>query len=301
MKKFTYIAFLTAAAIALCGCQSRDTRPTRARRTDSVYNPLITTVQTAKVPEEEIAPTETGAEESVSAQKETEEAFEETSETGETLETFETSEELDTYYIDEYAAYSLTKAERAFTKDSIFVGDSICRGFAEYKVVRQNNVFARGSLAARSFFDYTMYYGDEEIDFETVLARTQPKYIFFSMGMNDINLTDEATFCENYRVLVELALEKSDAEIFVCAITPVNCDFSSSYYIDCYNLALEQYLAENYPERVHFVDFAKHLKDSEGNLKDCFNGGDGIHLSPYSYYVALWEMHRTMKAEGILG
>lgn len=295
MRRFTYIAFLAAAAIALSGCQSRDAGVVRASKTESIYNPLITTVQTADVPEEEIAPTETNAEESVSAQKETEEALEETAETA------ETSEELDTFYIDEYAAYSLTKAERAFTKDSIFVGDSICRGFAEYKVVRQNSVFARGSLAARSFFDYAMYYGDEEIDFETVLARTEPKYIFFSMGMNDINLTDEETFCENYRVLVELALEKSDAEIFVCAITPVNCDFSSSYHIDCYNLALEQYLAENYPERVHFVDFAKHLKDSEGNLKDCFNGGDGIHLSPYSYYVALWEMHRTMKAEGILG
>ena len=156
-------------------------------------------------------------------------------------------------------------------------------------------------LPQREYEVQRQEYGDEEVDFVTVLERKQPKYVFLSMGMNDINLTDEETYCENYRRIIETALDNSDAAVFVSAITPINAEFSTNYRIDCFNVKMEQYISENFSERVYYVDFAKHLKDADGNLKDCFNGGDGIHLAPYAYYVALWEMNRTMSAEGLCG
>lgn len=225
----------------------------------------------------------------------------------ETMETEEAAEEeyilegLDSFYIDEYGAYKLTNAERAFINDSVFVGDSICSGFSVYNTVYSENVYARGSLAAWSFFDYNFYYGDEELDYVTVLELTQPKYAFLSMGMNDLNLYDEEAYCEHYRTIIDTTLQFSDAEIYVCAITPIAADsnFTTNYRIDCFNVTIKDYINDNYPERVHFLDFAKHLKDSDDSLKDCFNGGDGIHLQPYAYYVALWEMNRTLIDDGV--
>lgn len=239
-------------------------------------------------------------------------APEETSETAESAETSapeiaetaepeEPPEGLDTFYIDEYGAYKLTRAEREFANESVFVGDSICSGFSVYNTVYPKNVLARGSLAAWSFFDYKFYVGDKEVDYPTALALTKPKYAFLSMGMNDINMFDEEEYCENYRAVIDATLAASDAEVYVCAISPIVAEskFTTNYRIDCFNVALKSFIEENYSERVHFLDFAMHLKDSDDSLKECFDGGDGIHLSPYAYYVALWEMNRSMIADGV--
>lgn len=300
MRKYTYIAALLAASLLLCSCASDENvngdnsfaqgfihhagGESASAETQDVQ-PEAVSQETAAADAESALPAESIAAESV-----------ESAQTAESAET----EELGTFYSEQFAAYKLTDEERGFIDSSVFVGDSICRGFSEYRVVSKKCVYARGSLAARSFFDYTMYMGDEEVDFATVLERRKPQFVFLSMGMNDINLTDEETFCENYRTVIDAALQEDGTQVYVCAITPINSTFSSNYHIDCYNLKLQAFIGENYAGRVHFVDFAKHLKDADGNLKDCFNGGDGIHLAPYAYYVALWEMNRTLTADGMI-
>ncbi len=231
--------------------------------------------------------------------------FEESAETA--VESYETPEAadtlidegLDTFYSEKFAAYAISSEDRKFTEKSIFVGDSICRGFAEYKVVHSENVYARGSVASRNFFDFDFFIGDEETDFVSVLDYAKPEFVFFSMGMNDVNLVDEDTYCENYRKVIDLTLENSDADVYVSAITPINSEFCTNYRIDCFNLKMQDYIENNFEERVHFVDFGKHLKDSDGKLREVFSGGDGIHLAPYAYYVALWEINRTLKADGL--
>lgn len=304
MKKFTYIVSALLIGLTLCACASSEAverQPDYTSDAESIpltpeqeETPVVTASSTAEV---------TIAEATTSAlPRDTAEApdpAEQTPLSAETAETTEPPEELDTFYSDSFAAYSLTPQERSFTKDSIFVGDSICRGFSVYKTVHKENVFARGSLAARSLFDYELYYGDEELTYVEVLHRTDPKFVFLSMGMNDVNITDEETFCENYKAIIDTTLENSSAAVYVCAITPVNNSFTSNYVINCFNLAIRDYIEENYPERVYYVDFAKHLKDEAGRLRECFDGGDGIHLSPYAYYVALWEMNRTTVADGL--
>ncbi len=326
MKKFTYILALCAALALVAGCASNDVRniqyyqivrnneqkaedlakPEQTEATAAVEEPLseesaLLPTESAEPAANEAAPE--SAEQTEFAQEEVPaeqtQAAQEEAPTEQQSDAQPAPEELDDYYSEKYAAYKLSDEERAFTKDSIFVGDSICRGFSEYKVVSRSNVFARGSLAARNFFDFVQYYGDDEVDFLTVLRRTQPKFIFFSMGMNDVNMTDEEQYCENYKALIDMALENSDAEVFVAAITPVCSEFTSNYRIDCFNLRMEKFLSETYPQRVHYYDFAKHLKDSDGNLRECFDGGDGVHLAPYAYYVALWEMNRVLTACGL--
>jgi len=314
MKKIICGITAVCAALALCSCASSEKnngadvytgKPVLtgigiSHKTEPDNKPIIAD-KTEELPSESSGASDT---EDTWVTGETESPETVTAEETEEITEFEIKEVyhpegLDNFYNDEYAAYGLTREEREFTESSVFMGDSICRGFAEYKVVDADNVPARGSVAARSFFDYEMYYDGSGVSFADMLKAAAPKYVFLSMGMNDINITDEDTYCENYRSIIDAALENTDGVVYVCAITPINCNFSTNYRIDCFNVKLEQFIKDNYSERVFYVDFAKHLKDAEGNLKECFNGGDGIHLSPYAYYVALWEMNRTMIADGV--
>lgn len=314
MKYIKYTAVFMAVVV-LSGCSSYTVREVDApvvslqEATDDGVEPIpeeSAEQTTITLPEEtEPAPAET----TVSAEPETEQAVipEEDIPTAElpaeeTEESYiftEDGEVLDTFYIDDYGAYDIPARDREFTKQSIFVGDSICKGFSEYKVVGKKRVYARGNLGARSFFDYAFYYGDEdeEIDYSELLRRTQPKYVFLSMGMNDVNMTDEDMFCENYSRIIDKTLAESGAQVYVCAITPINSEFTTNYRIDCFNIRLKKYIEDNYPERVSFVDFGMHLRDEDGNLRENLTSGDGIHLAPYAYYIALWEFNRNLKAD----
>lgn len=312
MRKLTYTAALAAAMLLLCSCSSsKSGKPVYSGGKVVVLAPSTSesgdfsaaeitaetgdTSDTAETDSITAAETEASAD----AEPETETAAPAQTELPETEEPPAWSEGLDDFYYHEYAAYHLNWDEREFTTQSLFVGDSICRGFREYHIVPVENVYARGSIAARNFFDFNLYRGEIEEEYTQALAETAPRYVFLSMGMNDINLTDEETYCENYRKIIDVTLENSDAEVYVSAITPIDSDFSSNYRIDCFNLRMEKFIPDNYGDRVHYLDFAKHLKDSDGRLKECFNGGDGIHLSPYAYYVALWEMNRTTISDGV--
>lgn len=321
MKRYIRIAALLMSAALMCGCASDEARRAEVYTgkipaeleaivntgaVTTAFEAETTTVRTEDdthsdsrepIPAEETEE----AEEADTAEVDSEEAdAEESDDAGESAEISqeELAEQLDLFYKNEFGAYQLTDAERSFTEESIFVGDSICRGFSAYNVVSGKNVYACGSLAARSFWDYKFYYGDDEVEYKTVLKKTKPKYVFLSMGMNDINITDEETYCENYRTLIDYTLGRIDGVVYVCAITPIDSEFSTNYRIDCFNLAMQAFIEENYSERVFYVDFAKHLKDKDGKLRIIHSSGDGIHLGPYAYYIALWEINRTMIADG---
>ncbi|MGN0650156.1 MAG: SGNH/GDSL hydrolase family protein [Oscillospiraceae bacterium] len=316
MRRYMRITALILAAALLCGCASNESRkaeiytgkiPVELGTTEntSAVTTAATTAATAEdtqsVSGENDPKEQTDEPEVIEAQtQEASTTGEDTSPADEPEEITqeEIAEQLDLFYKNEFGAYQLTEAERSYTEQSIFVGDSICRGFAAYNVVSGKNVYACGSLAARSFWDYKFYYGEKEVEYKTVLKKTKPKYVFLSMGMNDINITDEKTYCENYRRIIDYTLERTDGVVYVCAITPICSEFSSNYRIDCFNLALQAFVEENYPERVFYVDFAKHLKEKDGKLRIIHSSGDGIHLGPYAYYIALWEINRTMIADG---
>ena len=63
---------------------------------------------------------------------------------------------------------------------------------------------------------------------------------------------------------------------------------------------MRKFIKANYPERVHTVDFGR-LFVCEDNVKLCnvLSGGDGIHLAPYAYHMALWEIRNTLLADGL--
>lgn len=197
--------------------------------------------------------------------------------------------------------YMLAPNELAIAQKSLFVGDSICYGFSAWNVLPGANVYATGCVAARNMLEYEMYYGCKRMEFVPVLNIVKPEHIFLWMGMNDVNMTSAEEYCENYSDIIGLALENSEADVYVCAITPIsNLNFTAPANIIGFNEAITDYIEENYTERVHFISFAEPLKDKNGRLAEQYNGGDGIHLSKKAYYIAMHEIAKEIDPDSLL-
>ncbi len=201
----------------------------------------------------------------------------------------------------DYGEYLLTAEQMEFTQRSVFIGDSICKGYGTYNIISFDHVFANGSMGTRNFWDYTFSYGknEQQITFEELLHRTTPELVFLSMGMNDINMIHPEVYRSNYARIVDTVLAQSDAVVYLCAMTPVSSNFTSNERVDCFNGELQALVSE-YPNRVYYVDYGRLLLNDEGLLNNQLDGGDGVHLAPYAYRIALWEIYRTLVEDGTL-
>ena len=184
-------------------------------------------------------------------------------------------------------AHGLTAQDYAFLSDTVFVGDSICSGLRVYKILPDDNVVAKGCVAARNIFDYTFPVRGREFGVSYSLSLLKPKYVIFSMGMNDINMTTPEKYCENYDYLLKnLHTVLPESKFFVASITPItaDCEFSTNTKINSFNDAIREHLkGTDYT----YVDIAEGLRIWDGSLRSTYSGGDGIHLAPDAYYILL--------------
>ena len=208
-----------------------------------------------------------------------------------TVETSETTEPI----IEEYNEFVFSDEYNNFIADCVFVGDSICSGLKLYEILPAKNVVAQGNVAARNIFDFSFKVGKEEHSVLSALVNLKPRYVVFSMGMNDVNITSEKTFCENYGELLSLTESfLPEAKLIVCSVTPITSEskFSTNENIDSFNAALKEYLDET--EKWTYVDITRELKNSANALKTDYNGGDGVHLAPAAYYAMLYQICERM-------
>ena len=193
-----------------------------------------------------------------------------------------------------YSTFDFSDEDYDFLGRCAFVGDSICSGLGHYGIIPMKNVVAQGNIAARNIFDFTFTVDGSELSLVSALVNINPEYVVFSMGINDVNITSEEEFAENYReILSTVSGFLPNAELIVVSITPVAVDseFTKNENIDSFNEALGRMLEEN--EKWHFVDASPELKNSENALKTDYSSGDGIHLSPDAYYAVLYQLCRT--------
>lgn len=215
--------------------------------------------------------------------------------TAATEKPFETTADKPAAPIDEiYSDYSFTEEDYSFLGECVFVGDSICSGLAHYGIIPNNHVVAQGNVAARNIFDFTFTVDGAELSLVSALVNAKPKYIVFSMGINDVNITTEDEFAENYRELLEMTAGfVPDAELIVLSITPIDAssDFTENENIDRFNSALAKMIKEN--EKWSYIDVTPELKNELNALKTAYSSGDGIHLAPDAYHAVLYQICRT--------
>ena len=205
-----------------------------------------------------------------------------------------TGEEIEEFY----STFEFTEDDYAFLQNCVFVGDSICSGLGHYGIIPMKNVIAQGNIAARNIFDFTFTIDGSELSLVSALVNADPQYVVFSMGINDVNITSEEEFAENYREILSTTEGfLPNAQLIVVSITPIDMTstFTTNENIDSFNKALSEMMAEN--EKWHFVDVTEELKNSENALKTNYSSGDGIHLSPDAYYAVLYQLCRTYPGE----
>lgn len=193
-----------------------------------------------------------------------------------------------------YDGYSFTDSEISLLSNCAFVGDSICSGLYVYGVLPHDIVVATGNVGIRSIDDYTFEINGGSYNALDSLEIIAPKYVIFSMGMNDINMTSEETYCQNYLNMLERTHERLPlSKLYVASITPIasTSSFASNDKINRYNDAVKQAVeAAGYG----YVDIAASLRDSSGGLDARFSGGDGIHINKSAYYSILSDVAKQI-------
>lgn len=184
----------------------------------------------------------------------------------------------------------LSENQQKLADSSLFVGDSICSGFSSYGLTGWKNSYAAGSVGTRNFFDSEIKYFGEVKSYSDALSEKKPERIFLWMGMNDVNIISAGEYADNYKKIIDYSLANSDAEVCVFAMTPVNSDFTPNERITQFNNSLMDMISENYTDRVRYMDFAYVVTDSRGMLCDDYDAGDGVHLAPDVYYLAMIEI-----------
>ena len=184
-------------------------------------------------------------------------------------------------------AHGLTAQDYAFLSDTVFVGDSICSGLRVYKILPDDSVIAKGCVGARNIFDYTFPLRGNEFGVSYSLSLLKPKYVVFSMGMNDVNMTTPEQYCNNYDYLLKtLHTVLPETKFFVASVTPItaDCTFTTNAKINALNEAISEHLEDT---DYGYVDITSGVKLWDGSLKPDLSGGDGIHLAPGAYYLLL--------------
>ena len=181
--------------------------------------------------------------------------------------------------------------------DCAFVGDSICSGLFVYDVLPKDMVVATGNVGIRSLREYTFDINGGTYTALEALKVINPKYVIFSMGMNDINMTSEETYCQNYlSFLADTQAELPSAKLYVASITPIDAgsNFASNDKIDRYNAAAKAAVEQ---AGYGFIDVTTHLRNDTGGLNPDCGGGDGIHVNKLGYYSMLTDVAKRLVAD----
>ena len=144
---------------------------------------------------------------------------------------------------------------------------------------------------------------NEEIDIAEAMAKKKPKYMLLTFGLNGAvgNMSKGSEYFKScYKKLISRLHEASpDTVIMLQSCFPVAADMdTSSYSVDARTLnsyidKTNEWTASLANEcGLPYLSTAEALKDEDGFLKECYDSGDGFHLSTEAYREVLAYIRR---------
>ena len=177
----------------------------------------------------------------------------------------------------------------SFYQERLFVtGDSICHGFNVFGFVPENHCITQGSVSMWNldYFTFDTAYGTYGM--VDAIAAVQPKLLYMSLGMNDVNMNDPTGFAEKYVTVARQIIEKvPDINIVIANITPIDStvtDFTTNDIIRNFNTCLKTAVEADDSRRIYYFDAYSVIADPNTlNMRAGGTSGDGIHLSTECY------------------
>lgn len=187
----------------------------------------------------------------------------------------------------------ISMVNERYMNDIAVIGDSIALGYSVYGRLKEDSVLAVGSVGVRNILETDIKYQGYQLKIDDIISRKKPKYIFISLGMNDINWRTEEQYITDYKNLISVLQTNSpESYIFACAITPVShqTTFTKNDKIDTYNEDLRKMVYDYKSDKIFYVNAARCLKGDDNYLMNEFSSGDGIHLAAAAYDYLLTYM-----------
>lgn len=188
-----------------------------------------------------------------------------------------------------------------YQQNIVIAGDSIATGFSLFGFVPSNHSLSLGSLSMSNIDWY--YPQNKGVSFVDGVMAVQPKLLYMSMGMNDVNMTTPEKYAEKYISVINQILSKTpNATIVAAGITPVTdgIRYTNNARIRSFNTALSNAVKGMNSDRVYYFDAYSVLADPATlGLRQGYSSGDGIHLATNCYsqlLSALYNMLDTTNA-----
>lgn len=188
-----------------------------------------------------------------------------------------------------------------YQQNIVIAGDSIATGFSLFGFVPSNHSLSLGSLSMSNIDWY--YPQNKGVSFVDGVMTVQPKLLYMSMGMNDVNMTTPEKYAEKYISVINQILSKTpNATIVAAGITPVTdgIRYTNNARIRSFNAALSNAVKGMNSDRVYYFDAYSVLADPATlGLRQGYSSGDGIHLANNCYsqlLSALYNMLDTTNA-----
>ncbi len=184
-----------------------------------------------------------------------------------------------------------------FYKERLYVlGDSICHGFNVYGFIPREHCLTQSSVSMWNMDYFKFDTPSGTFGLIDAVAADQPKLLYMSLGMNDVNLHKPQDFADKYVTVANQIIERDpDINIVIAGVTPINSDISSfttNENIRSYNAALENTIKAENSTRLYYFDAYSVLADPETlSMRDGATSGDGIHLSTKCYTDLLTELY----------
>lgn len=184
-----------------------------------------------------------------------------------------------------------TPKDESYLEKCVFIGDSITSGFASYKFVSFENVFASVGMNLTEI---------DKAQIETPqlgsvlildgLKQKAPENVYILLGSNGISWINNEELIGDYGKFIDSIKEiLPDSKIYIMSVTPVGTmkenkpDVKSgkllNTQIDSFNLRLLDLATQ---KSVYYVDINSELKGPNGKLPDDVTS-DGMHLDKATY------------------
>ena len=194
-----------------------------------------------------------------------------------------------------------------FYQDRLYVaGDSIAYGFCAYGYIPYEHNIAKGSLAMRNYTTPGWYNefdvgGRKVMCMDAVIAK-QPKLLYVSMGMNDINITSAQTYASNYvGFLKKVRANVPNCIIVAANITPTlprRSDFNVTRIQNCNAAMINAVKAMNDPNIILFDAYSV-VSGGGTYMVSSYSAGDGIHLAGVTYQKILARLAVVLDQYGV--